>query len=110
MRAVALHADVLVATSGLLQLNCVIVRRAKEDREADGEAFLIDSPVLPAELDALGALSQQARFPAPGGLLATHGDWDHLLARTVEKLSARMDVQDDVDAPVPYQRPAAQHA
>jgi glyoxylase-like metal-dependent hydrolase (beta-lactamase superfamily II) len=81
VRAVALHGDVLVATSGLLQLNCVIVRRAAEDREADGEAFLLDSPVLPAELDALGALAEQARFPAPGGLLATHGDWDHLLGR-----------------------------
>ena len=81
MRAVALHPDVLVATSGLLQLNCVIVRRAEGDRNGDGETFLIDSPVLPAELVALPGLAEHARFPAPGGLLATHGDWDHLLGR-----------------------------
>ena len=42
---------------------------------------MIDSPVLPDELDALPALLEQARFPAPSGLLATHGDWDHLLGR-----------------------------
>jgi glyoxylase-like metal-dependent hydrolase (beta-lactamase superfamily II) len=45
------------------------------------ESFVIDSPVLPDELDALGALIEQAGFPAPSGLLATHGDWDHLLGR-----------------------------
>jgi glyoxylase-like metal-dependent hydrolase (beta-lactamase superfamily II) len=74
VRAVSLHSDVLVVTSALLQVNCVIVR-------ADEEAFVIDSPVLPDELDALSALIEQARFPAPSGLLATHGDWDHLLGR-----------------------------
>lgn len=74
MRAVSLHPDVIVATSALLQVNCVIVR-------AGEEAFVIDSPVLPDELDALPALLEQARFPAPSGLLATHGDWDHLLGR-----------------------------
>ena len=42
---------------------------------------MIDSPVLPDELDALPALLAQAHFPAPSGLLATHGDWDHLLGR-----------------------------
>ena len=42
---------------------------------------MIDSPVLPDELDALPALVEQARFPTPSGLLATHGDWDHLLGR-----------------------------
>ncbi len=46
-----------------------------------GETFVIDSPVLPDELDALPALVEQARFPAPSGLLATHGDWDHMLGR-----------------------------
>ena len=50
-------------------------------RWARYETFLIDSPVLPDELDALPALLEQARFPAPSGLLATHGDWDHLLGR-----------------------------
>jgi glyoxylase-like metal-dependent hydrolase (beta-lactamase superfamily II) len=74
MRAVSLHSDVIVVTSALLQVNCVIVRSGEE-------TFVIDSPVLPDELDALAALIEQARFPAPSGLLATHGDWDHLLGR-----------------------------
>ncbi len=94
MRAVSLHPDVLVVTSALLQVNCVVVREGEE-------AFVIDSPVLPDELDALPALLEQARFPAPSGLMATHGDWDHLLGRlafpavalgcagsTVERLTA----------------------
>ncbi len=42
---------------------------------------MIDSPILPDELEILPALLEQARFPAPSGLLATHADWDHLLAR-----------------------------
>ena len=74
MRAVSLHHDVLVVTSAVLQVNCVIVRGGEE-------TFVIDSPVLPDELDALPALIEQARFPVPSGLLATHGDWDHLLGR-----------------------------
>ena len=78
MRAVALHADVLVATSAVLQVNCVIVRAPVE---GEGETFVIDSPVLPDELETLPALLAQARFPEPSGLLATHGDWDHLLGR-----------------------------
>jgi glyoxylase-like metal-dependent hydrolase (beta-lactamase superfamily II) len=44
------------------------------------EAFAIDSPVLPEELELLPALFDQAGFPQPQGLLATHADWDHLLA------------------------------
>lgn len=107
MRAVALHADVLVASSAVLGANCVIVRGGGSPRGGEaggiatsggvpeggaasggvaaestvGEAFAIDSPVLPDELDALPALVEQARFPAPAALLATHGDWDHLLGR-----------------------------
>jgi glyoxylase-like metal-dependent hydrolase (beta-lactamase superfamily II) len=90
VRAVSLHRDVLVVTSALLQVNCVIVRGtiggldgAGTERdtgaESPAETFVIDSPVLPDELDALPALLEQAQFPAPSGLLATHGDWDHLL-------------------------------
>ncbi len=78
MRAVALHADVLVATSAVLQVNCVIVRGPVD---GEGETFVIDSPVLPEELETLPALLAQAHFPEPSGLLATHGDWDHLLGR-----------------------------
>jgi glyoxylase-like metal-dependent hydrolase (beta-lactamase superfamily II) len=85
VRAVSLHRDVIVVTSALLHLNCVVVRGGVgEEGEAGeqlGEAFVIDSPLLPDELDALPALVEQARFPAPSGLLATHGDWDHLLGR-----------------------------
>jgi glyoxylase-like metal-dependent hydrolase (beta-lactamase superfamily II) len=90
MRAVSLHRDVLVVTSAVLQVNCVIVRGNVVGRDGEegspgantsGETFVIDSPVLPDELDALPALLEQAQYPAPSGLLATHGDWDHLLGR-----------------------------
>jgi glyoxylase-like metal-dependent hydrolase (beta-lactamase superfamily II) len=73
VRAVGLHADVVVATSRAFQTTCTLVR-------SGGEAFCVDSPVLPDELDVLPALADQAQF-AVVGLLATHADWDHLLAR-----------------------------
>jgi glyoxylase-like metal-dependent hydrolase (beta-lactamase superfamily II) len=108
VRAVSLDRDVLVATSAVLQVNCVIVRGSIDGGDADrqrsapgardaenpvrvieagaeaiaaAEAFVIDSPVLPEELETLPALLAQAHFPEPSGLLATHGDWDHLLGR-----------------------------
>ena len=74
MRAVGVHADAVVAVSGIWQTTCTALR-------AGGEAFLIDSPVLPAELEALPSLLAQAAFPAVQGLLVTHADWDHLLGR-----------------------------
>src|SRR3954465_12570677 len=74
MRAVGVHADAVVAVSGIWQTTCTAVR-------AGGEAFVIDSPVLPAELEALPSLLDQAAFPPVQGLLITHADWDHLLAR-----------------------------
>jgi len=80
MRAISLHHDVIVVTSAVLQVNCVIVRGAAADPQP-GETFVIDSPVLPDELDALPSLVEQAGFPGPSGLLVTHGDWDHLLGR-----------------------------
>ena len=73
MRAVGIHADVIVVTSRVWQTTATAIR-------AGDEAFLIDSPVYPDELDALAALLEQAEFDVRG-LLATHGDWDHLLAR-----------------------------
>jgi glyoxylase-like metal-dependent hydrolase (beta-lactamase superfamily II) len=73
MRVVAVHSDVLVATSGFWQTTCTLVR-------SGDEAFVIDSPVLPAELEALPAVAEQGGFPVKG-LLATHADWDHLLGR-----------------------------
>jgi glyoxylase-like metal-dependent hydrolase (beta-lactamase superfamily II) len=73
MRVVGLHPDVLVATSRIWQTTCTVVR-------SGAEGFVIDSPVLPDELDVLPAILEQAGFPL-SGLLATHADWDHLLAR-----------------------------
>ena len=69
-----MHRDVLVATSAVWQTTCTVLR-------GGDEGFVIDSPVLPDELDALPAVLEQAGFPV-SGLLATHADWDHLLART----------------------------
>jgi glyoxylase-like metal-dependent hydrolase (beta-lactamase superfamily II) len=74
VRVRALHPDVLLLTSAIWQSNCVVVR-------CESEAFLIDSPILPEELQALPSLLAQAGFPTPNGVLATHGDWDHLLGR-----------------------------
>lgn len=73
MRAVALHADVIVFISRIWQTTCTAVR-------AGEEGLLIDSPVYPDELDALPDVLEQAGFPV-AGLLVTHADWDHLLGR-----------------------------
>jgi glyoxylase-like metal-dependent hydrolase (beta-lactamase superfamily II) len=73
MRAIAVHEDVVVAIGAIWQTTCTAVR-------SGDEAFLIDSPILPDELEALPALMQQAGFPI-SGLLVTHADWDHLLGR-----------------------------
>jgi glyoxylase-like metal-dependent hydrolase (beta-lactamase superfamily II) len=73
VRAVGLHEDVVVATSRVYQTTCTLVR-------SGSEAFCIDSPVLPDELEILPALAEQSGFSVVG-LLATHADWDHLLAR-----------------------------
>ena len=48
MRVVGLHRDVLVATSRVWQTTCTIVR-------SGDECFVIDSPVLPDELEILPA-------------------------------------------------------
>jgi glyoxylase-like metal-dependent hydrolase (beta-lactamase superfamily II) len=73
VRALGLHEDVVVAVSRAYRTTCTLVR-------SGGEAFCIDSPVFPDELEILPALAQQAGFPVVG-LLATHADWDHLLGR-----------------------------
>ena len=73
MRAVGVHADVIVVTSRIWQTTCTLVR-------SDDEAFVIDSPLLPDELELLPAIAEQAGFPV-AGLLVTHADWDHLLGR-----------------------------
>jgi glyoxylase-like metal-dependent hydrolase (beta-lactamase superfamily II) len=73
VRAVGLHADVVVAVSRAYRTTCTLVR-------SGNEAFAVDSPVFPDELEILPAIAEQAGFPVIG-LLATHADWDHLLGR-----------------------------
>jgi len=73
VRASSLHEDVIVVESRVWRTTATAVR-------SGDEAFLIDSPVFPDELELLPSLLEQARFPLRG-LLATHGDWDHLLGR-----------------------------
>jgi glyoxylase-like metal-dependent hydrolase (beta-lactamase superfamily II) len=78
VQAVSVHADVVVVRSAFWQTTCTIVHRTAAD--GAGECFVIDSPVLPDELDALPMVVAQAGWE-PSGLLCTHGDWDHLLGR-----------------------------
>jgi glyoxylase-like metal-dependent hydrolase (beta-lactamase superfamily II) len=73
VRALAVHEDVLVFVSGFWQTTATAIR-------AGDEGLLIDSPVLPEELDALPQVLDGSGFPV-SGLLATHADWDHLLGR-----------------------------
>jgi len=73
LRLVSVHPDVLVATSRVWRTTCTVVRSGEE-------AFVVDSPVFPDELEVLPAVLSQSGFPFTG-LLATHGDWDHLLGR-----------------------------
>ena len=73
MRALSVHGDVIVVISAFWQTTCTAVRAGKE-------GFVIDSPVLPEELEALPGVLEQAGFPV-SGLLCTHADWDHLLGR-----------------------------
>ncbi len=80
MRAVAVHEDALVVTSRMWQLNAVVIRGTGGAGETATESMLIDSPYFPDELEALPALLRQARFEVTA-LLATHADYDHLLAR-----------------------------
>jgi glyoxylase-like metal-dependent hydrolase (beta-lactamase superfamily II) len=73
LKAVGLHADVIAVTSRVYATGSVLVR-------SGAEAFCIDSPVFPDELEILPAMAEQAGFGVVG-LLATHADWDHLLGR-----------------------------
>ena len=83
MRAVSVHRDAIVVTSLLWQTNAVVLR-------AGEESLLIDSPYFPDELELLPGILQQAGFE-PNALLATHGDFDHLLGRAARlPLSPRL--------------------
>ena len=73
MRAVSVHRDAIVVTSLLWQTTATALR-------AGDEVMLVDSPYFPDELELLPAVLAQAGFE-PTALLATHGDFDHLLGR-----------------------------
>jgi glyoxylase-like metal-dependent hydrolase (beta-lactamase superfamily II) len=80
VRAIGVHRDVIVLESRVWRTTATAVRSGPE-------AFLIDSPVFPDELELLPGLLEQAGFSL-SGLLATHGDWDHLLGRLAFPRSA----------------------
>jgi glyoxylase-like metal-dependent hydrolase (beta-lactamase superfamily II) len=83
VRAVSVHPDVVVVTSRMWQTTATAIRApAAEGEGADTsrEAFLVDSPYFPDELELLPALLGQAGFEVDG-LIATHADFDHLLGR-----------------------------
>jgi len=73
VQVVSLHEDVIVVRSMAWQTTSTLVHRGDE-------TFVVDSPVFQDELDALPAILAQAGWSL-SGLLATHGDWDHLLGR-----------------------------
>jgi glyoxylase-like metal-dependent hydrolase (beta-lactamase superfamily II) len=73
VRAIAVHPDAIVVTSLLWQTNAIALR-------AGEEAMLIDSPYFPDELELLPGVLAQSGFEC-NALLATHGDFDHVLGR-----------------------------
>jgi len=73
MRAVSVDPDAIVVTSLLWRTTATAIR-------AGDEAMLIDSPYFPDELELLPTVLGQSGFE-PSALLATHGDFDHLLGR-----------------------------
>lgn len=73
MQAVALHEGVVVVRSVKWQTTCTVLHHGEE-------TFVLDSPLYQDELDALPGILGQAGWQL-SGLLATHGDFDHLLGR-----------------------------
>jgi len=73
VRAVSVNGDAIVVTSLMWQTTATALRSGEE-------AMLIDSPYFPEELELLPAVLGQAGFE-PSALLATHGDFDHVLGR-----------------------------
>ena len=73
VRAVSIHRDAIVVTSLQWQTNATVLRAVEE-------AMLVDSPYFPDELELLPTVLEQAGF-TPAAMLATHGDFDHLLGR-----------------------------
>jgi len=73
VRAVSVDPEAIVVTSLLWRTTATAIR-------AGEEAMLIDSPYFPDELELLASVLGQSGFE-PSALLATHGDFDHLLGR-----------------------------
>lgn len=73
MQVLAIHPEVVVAKSVKWQTTCTVVHRGDE-------TFIVDSPLYAEELESLPTLLQQMGWGL-SGLLATHGDYDHLLGR-----------------------------
>ena len=73
MQVLAIHPDVVVAKSVTWQTTCTLVHHGEE-------TFVVDSPLHSEELESLPTLLEQMGWGL-SGLLATHGDWDHLLGR-----------------------------
>ncbi len=73
MQVLAIHPDVVVAKSVAWQTTCTIVHHGDE-------SFVVDSPLHAEELGSLPTLLEQMGWGV-SGLLATHGDFDHLLGR-----------------------------
>src|SRR3954447_11662770 len=73
MQAVALPLEDIVARSVKWQTSCTLLHHGDE-------TFIVDSVIYPSELELLPGLLSQAGWSL-SGLLVTHGDWDHVLAR-----------------------------
>ena len=73
MKVVAVHRDAVVVTSRMWRTNATAIR-------SGNEAFLLDAPYFPDELEALPGLLESAGFHVDA-LFATHADFDHLLGR-----------------------------
>jgi glyoxylase-like metal-dependent hydrolase (beta-lactamase superfamily II) len=66
---------VLVFVSAIWETTCIAVRAAK-----DAKTVVIDSPVLPAEIDVVRDTLTRSGFEV-AQLISTHGDWDHLFGQ-----------------------------
>ena len=74
MRQTRLREGTLVLTSALWQVNAIALRLG------DGSTVLVDSPVLPGELDAVPGVLRAAGLE-PRALVVTHAHFDHVLGR-----------------------------
>ena len=73
MQVLAIHPDVVVAKSVKWQTTCTVVHHGDE-------SFVVDSPLYDEELGSLPTLLEKMGWGL-SGLLATHGDFDHVLGR-----------------------------